>query len=334
MHTLAVCFGEALGESDSAREILADVYVHNSPRLAQRIAGIDFSSPIGLAAGFDYEARLTQILASLEFGFQTAGTITNFPYGGNPPPMLRRLPEMRALLINKGFKNLGADETVRRLQGRQFPIPLGISIGRTNAKKINSQKESIADIVAAFTKFEKANLGNSYYELNISCPNLFGTVSFYPPKNLDDLLKEIDSLKIARPIFVKMPISESNRETAKMLEIICLHSPAGVIIGNLHKNPNFKGGLSGKPTVLRSNELISLTYRNFGQKLVIIGCGGVFNAQDAFEKITRGASLIQLITGLVFEGPQLVSEINQGLGIILKREGLKNISAALGSKVV
>lgn len=342
VHTSMIRFGETLGKSEAVKEILSDIYSHKSPILSQQIAGINFASPIGLAAGFDYEARLTQILAPLGFGFQSIGSITNLPYRGNPRPMLGRMSKSKSLLVNKGFKNLGAEETIKRLRGKRFPIPLGISIGRTNSKEINTQKDSVADIIASFNKFEQANLGNSYYELNISCPNLFGPVSFYPSQNLHELLTEIDKLKVKKPIFVKMPISESNTDIAKMIEIITLHNPTGIIIGNLqkdrsllnpddaHKIEKLKGGLSGKPTFNRSNELIGLAYKNFGAKLIIIGCGGVFNAVDAFEKIIRGASLVQLITGMVFEGPQLISEINKGLASKLKKEGFRSISQARG----
>lgn len=344
VHVSTVRFGEILGTNERIKEILTDIYSQKKPSLSQNIAGINFSSPVGLSAGFDYEARLTQILAPLGFGFQSVGTITNLPFAGNPRPILGRLPISKSLIVNKGFKNLGADETIKRLSGKKFPIPVGISIGRTNSKDIATQSASIADIISAFVKFETAKLPNSYYELNISCPNLFGSVSFYPPKNLHELLTEIDKLRIKKPIFVKMPISESCSEIAKMIEIITFHSPVGIIIGNLQKdrstiNPdeakkieNLKGGLSGKPTLKRSNELISLAYKNFGKRLIIIGCGGVFNAQDAFEKIIRGASLVQLITGMVFEGPQLISEINAGLAQKLKKEGFKNIARAVGSK--
>jgi dihydroorotate dehydrogenase len=129
---------------------------------------------MGLAAGFDYEARLTQSLFPWGFGFQTVGTITNNPYEGNPRPMLGRLPKSKSLMVNKGFKNLGAETTAKKLKGLTFKIPVGISIGRTNSPKLTTQEESIKDILIAFRKFEKEKIKNAYYELNISCPNLYG----------------------------------------------------------------------------------------------------------------------------------------------------------------
>lgn len=196
----------------------------------------------------------------------------------------------------------------------------------------------------SFQLFEKAQMKHSYYELNISCPNLKGTITFYPPKNLDELLNAIDMLHLTKPLFIKMPIEKSNKEILKMLRVIAKHTVAGIIIGNLQKerkNPALHsdevakfpiGNFSGKPCFDRSNELISLAYRNYGRRFIIIGCGGVFNAEDAYEKIKRGASLVQLITGMIYEGPQLVSDINMNLPALLKKDGYTSISEAVRSK--
>jgi dihydroorotate dehydrogenase len=304
VHVATTHLGELLGN-------LAVLPSGKNSGLEQTIAGIKFPSPIGLAAGFDYEARLTQILPALGFGFETIGTITNAPYDGNPKPRLGRLPEAGAIVVNKGFKNLGAKATIAKLTGLPFKIPVGISIGRTNSPKLATQKQSIDDILRTFRQFEDSKVAHSYYELNISCPNLVGNISFYPPKNLRELLLEVDHLRLKRPVFVKMPITKTDDEVLEMLAVINKFSPQGVIFGNLHKSP--QGNLSGKPTFTRSNQLIKLAHDHFSKRLVIIGCGGVFNAADAIQKLSLGASLVQLITGLVYEGPQLVAQINREL---------------------
>jgi dihydroorotate dehydrogenase len=204
----------------------------------------------------------------------------------------------------------------------------------------------VADIIEAFKTFEKKNIDNSYWELNISCPNLIHAkdITFYPPKNLNELLGEVDKLNLKKPVLVKMPIEKSNKEVLKMLEVIADHSPKGVIFGNLQKDgrhpslergevKKFKAGFfSGKPTFERSNELISLTYKNFRDRFVIVGCGGIFSGEDAYEKILRGASLVQLITGLIYEGPELIAKINFELADLLERDGFDSISEAVGSK--
>jgi dihydroorotate dehydrogenase subfamily 2 len=324
IHNLFTLTGFKLGNSRTAKAILYYLYNFQSPKLKKNIAGIKFSNPIGLAAGFDYDANLHQILPSLGFGFATIGTVTNLPYEGNPKPRLGRLPKSRSLLVNKGFKSQGADKIIKKLKDVNFEIPIGISIGRSNSPKLRTQKDSIADIVSAFNKFEKAKIKNAYYELNISCPNLIhgGNISFYPPKNLDYLLNEVDKLNLKKPLFVKMPIEKSNKAALTMLRVIASHSPAGVIFGNLQKDKKhpelvreevdkFKMGFfSGKPTFKRSNELIELTYKNFKDRFIIIGCGGIFSTEDALKKLSLGASLVQLITGLIYEGPQLISQLN------------------------
>jgi len=343
VHNSITYLGNRFGKSALIKNTAEFILKHKSDSLTQKIEGINFENPIGLAAGFDYEARLTQLLPSLDFGFMTVGTITNMPYEGNPRPRLGRLPKSMSLMVNKGFKSTGAPNVSKNLKNLNFKIPVGISIGRTNSPKLINQKDSIQDIVRTFETFENFGVKNSYYELNISCPNLIhGDVTFYPSKNLDNLLNEIDKLKIKKPIFVKMPIEKSNKEVLAMLKVISRHCPKGVIFGNLQKDRNDPalvkeevekfnvGNFSGKPTYRRSNELIRIAYKHYKDRFTIIGCGGVFSGSDAWEKITLGASLVQLITGLIFEGPQLVAQINFELSDILKKEGFKNISEAVG----
>ncbi len=301
------------------------------PSLGQQIMGINFSLPIGLAAGFDYEGRLTKTLAPLGFGFQSIGTITHMPWDGNFRPRLGRLPKSKALMVNKGFRNPGSKIISDKLSDQRFVIPVGISIGDAMG--------DIKEIIAAFKRFEKTN--NSYFELNISCPNLPHAKEL----DLEKLLTQIDKLKLEKPVFVKMPINKSDKDTLELLKIISKHSPKAVIFGNLQKDrtdPSLNkselakfpvGNFSGKPTFERSNQLIKLAYKNYKKRFVIIGCGGVFSADDAYTKIKLGASLVQLITGMIFEGPFLISEINEGLDRLLTKDGYKNISEATGTSV-
>lgn len=343
IHEFILKSGNTLGKNTIAKNLIKFSFQIKDSRLEQTIAGINFSNPVGLAAGFDYEAKLTQILPSLGFGFGTVGTITNLPYQGNPPPMLGRLPKSKSLMVNKGFKNAGVKEIINRLTDVNFEIPIGISIGQTNSRKLKTQNQAVADIVSAFNRFEASRVKNSYYELNISCPNLFGNISFYPSKNLKELLTAVEKLQIKKPVFVKMSIEKNDQKTLKMLDVIFkFQMVKGVIFGNLQKNrkdpalvqeevKKFQvGNFSGKPTEKRSNELIRLAYKNFKKRFIIIGCGGIFCAQDAYKKIKLGATLVQLITGLVYQGPQLAAQINLELIDLLKKDGFKNISNAIG----
>lgn len=345
VHEYASDFGAFLGRQKIAKKFIQSWCKVSSPILYQKIAGISFENPVGLAAGFDYEAKLTQILPAIGFGFGTVGTITQKSYGGNPSPMLGRLVKSQSLMVNKGFKNLGIHETLRRLENKAFAIPAGLSIGKTNQREAMTQEEAVADIIASFKVAESSSVPFSYYELNISCPNLYGSVDFYAPNNLRELLAGVSALNLKKPLFIKMPISVSDEQTKEMLAVILNFKVQGIILGNLQKdrtNSAIKkeelakysvGNFSGKPTQKRSDELIALAYKICGQKLVIIGCGGIFSAEDAYKKIKLGASLVQLVTGLVYVGPQLPAEVNLGLIDLLKKDGYQHISQAVGVNV-
>jgi dihydroorotate dehydrogenase len=344
IHNSFVNFGEILGKT-FLKEISAVLFYHKKKELEQNLFGIKFENPIGLSAGFDYQAKLMNILPSLDFGFETIGTITNLAYEGNPKPRLGRLVKTKSLMVNKGFKNEGIKNICAKLNNKKFTYPVGLSIGKTNTKKIVTQKQAIDDIASAFKIAEQFKLNISFYELNISCPNLFGNIEFYEPQKLNDLLAAVFALNLSKPVFIKMPISESNETILKLMNIIIKFPVKAVIIGNLQKDRSNKifvkeelekypvGNFSGMPTQARSNELIRLIYQKYGKQIKIIGVGGVFNGKDAYEKIKSGASLVQLITGLIFEGPQLVSQINYELVELLKKDGFTNISQAIGKEI-
>jgi dihydroorotate dehydrogenase subfamily 2 len=360
IHVFFTDMGEKMGRSHFMTALMRSALRVDNPALVQTVDGIRFENPVGLAAGFDYRAQLSNVLPAIGFGFGTIGTITNQPYEGNPRPRLGRLVRSRSLLVNKGFKNSGIDDIIkktaqfllRRPRGgedprfkkfdRTFSFPVGLSLGKTNTHAAMAQDEAVADVVSAFKKAETSHIPFSYYELNISCPNLFGNVTFYPPENLRKLLAAVTELRLSRPLFIKMPIEKTDDETREMLRVITDFPVAGVIFGNLQKDrtdPSFVkkeiehvgvGNFSGVPTRRRSDELIRLSYREYGKKLVIIGCGGIMNTEDAYRKIRLGATLVELITGLIYEGPQLAAAVNAGLVTLLKKDGLANISDAIG----
>jgi dihydroorotate dehydrogenase len=342
VHEHMTGFGECMGSWGLTSLLFKMAFSKKFPLLTQQIEGVQFETPIGLSAGFDYDARLTQITPHIGFGFHSVGTITRHKYSGNPGPILGRLPKSQSLMVNKGFKNRGVEAIIKSLEKLQFDIPVGISIGRTNSTQLNSHAECIADIISSFVICEQSQCNHAYYELNISCPNLLTPVSFYEPVALHTLLRQLDVLSLRRPLFIKMPIELDNTTTITLLDTLKDHKVEGVIFGNLQKNrkdPSFDqsevmifpaGNFSGKPTEQRSNELIQLTYKKYRERFTIIGTGGVFSAEDAYKKIKLGASLIQLITGMIFKGPQLVAQINEGLNDLLIKDGYTNITQAIG----
>lgn len=345
VHEWALTIGEWFGRFSFTRGIAGALLSFAHPSLQTEVAGISFQNPVGLAAGFDYNGRLIHIIPSVGFGFHTIGTVTHLPYEGNPRPMLGRLPRSQALLVNKGFKNAGVEHILS-----QVPLhargPVGISIGSTN-RPYPSFDAVVADIVSGFQKAIEHPLF-SYFELNISCPNLIHVTSFQErpdtPEGLARILSALSALPLSRPVFIKMPLERTREEIDALVAVA---EPfmfiRGFAFSNLVKdrsNPRLdpqevanagKGNFSGAPTREGANALISHVAQHYGKRFTIIGCGGVFTAEDAYEKIRLGASLVQMITGMVYFGPQRIGEINKGLVRLLKRDGYAHIHEAVGA---
>jgi len=309
--------------------------------LSQKIAGIDFQNPIGLSAGFDKDGHFTQILPDVGFGYMQIGSVTAKPYEGNPKPRLYRLKRSRALVVYYGLKNEGVKSIVSRMLKQKKRFPYSFSIAKTNCDSSADTMSGIKDYVMSLKELEKTSLAD-FYTINISCPNTFGGEPFTDAKRLKKLLQAISRLKIKKPIFLKMPINTAWKDFKSLLDLAVEYKITGVVIGNLQKNhkdkkvmdpipSHIRGGISGKPCQKLSDALISKTYKEYGDQLVIVGVGGVFSVEDAWQKIRKGASLVQLITGMIFQGPQLIGQINQGLSQKLKEEGFNSIAEAVGS---
>lgn len=342
VHALMTSFGALLGRFRLTRAFTRSCFSYQNPVLTQTLHGISFKNPVGLSAGFDKEADLVAILPEVGFGFMEVGSITLHPYKGNVHPWLTRLKKSKAILVNYGLKSEGVEKVLDRFQKRKQPnFPYALSIAKTNCKETNSIEKGVEDYKGCLKRMREENAG-AFYVLNISCPNTFGGEPFTEKDSLRTLLQSLELQKMSQPVFVKMPINLPWEKFQELLEVTVDSGASGVVIGNLNKNrkdPAIKdeipetlgGNVSGKPTWQLSNELISKTYEHYGQKLTIIGVGGIFSAEDAYEKIQRGASLVALVTGMIYQGPQLVSEINQGLVKFLKRDGYARLSDAIGT---
>ena len=345
VHTDIVRLGKLLPRMRGMRAIPRAWEYHDSKHLRQTVMGLSFRNPVGLAAGFDKNIELSPLMKSVGFGFMTGGSVTAVASDGNPRPWFHRLPRSRSLVVHAGLPNLGVvkiSETIEAYQRRLFAdFPLIVSVAKTNAEFTSHDDMAIDDYCASLTKLEQSR-AVAMYELNISCPNAFGGQPFTDADRLERLLDRIDGLKLSRPMIVKMPIGLSWTHTSALLDVIVRHDIAGVTIGNLLKDrqqatlideltDDILGSLSGLPTRDISTELIARTYREYGERLVIIGVGGIFSAEDAYAKIRAGASLVELITGMIFEGPQLIGEINHDLAMLLQRDGFTNVSQAVGA---
>jgi dihydroorotate dehydrogenase len=337
VHNLMTSVGVFLGNYKLTRLATSFLFSYSNPALEQKILGIKFPNPIGLAAGFDKEAILADILPAVGFGFAEVGSITGEPCKGNDRPRLWRLPKSEALVIYYGLKNAGCEVISKRLGNKKFEIPIGTSVAKTNNSKTCDLEAGVADYVKAYRSF--VNIGD-YSTVNISCPNAFGGEPYTDPVKLEKLLSEIDKIKTKKPVFLKISPDLSESQLVDIIKVCDGHEVDGFICSNLTKkrdNPKIKdeevpekGGISGKVVEELADEQIRFVYKNTKGKYKIIGCGGIFNADDAYKKIRAGASLLQLITGMIFEGPQSVGDINLGLVRLLKRDGFKNISEAVG----
>ncbi len=341
VHDRILILGKFLGRHKIFRIFISKILMFEHSMLKQTILGIEFLNPIGLAAGFDKNAELIQILPAVGFGFAELGSITGEECKGNDKPRLWRLLKSQSLVVHYGLKNDGCKAVSQKLKNQHSDMPLGINIAKTNNRETVSTEAGIADYVKAYKAFK--NIG-SYTTINISCPNAFGGQPFTDAVNLEMLLSQIDYVPSQKPVFVKLSPDLNFVEIDTILQVLDRHKIAGIICANLTKNRDnhrikdsnlpSQGGLSGKVVEELSNNLIAYIYKKTRGKYIIIGCGGVFNASDAYKKIRLGASLVQLITGMIFEGPQVIGEINRGLVKLLHMDGFENISQAIGTDTV
>ncbi len=325
VHDFFIAGGEKLGNLALGRFLIASTYNYKGSQIAKDVDGLHYRTPFLLAAGFDYNARLTNILPSIGLGGEEIGSVTARACAGNAKPRLKRLPHSQAIVVNKGLRNDGVDTIIERLKetarknSTQQDFVKGISIARTNDNQSVSIEAGIADYLYSFRRLNEEKVGD-YYTINISCPNAFGAEAFTDPKLLDQLLSALKKVPCAKPVYIKMPINLAWADFHELLKVIDLHGLQGVVIGNLNKDytslkdqtetpVTYEGGLSGAPCQKPSTELIRKTREVYGSRFTIIAAGGVMSPADALEKIAAGADLIQLITGLIYEGPGLVKKM-------------------------
>lgn len=316
----------------------------NGRYLTQAVAGLTYRNPVGLSAGLDKGIETPRVMRSVGFGFMTGGSVTWGQYKGNEGSWFYRLPKAESLVVHAGLPSEGTETVVHRVT--RYPqsffneFPLVVSVAKTNSKRAANDIDGIRDYAASLAMFDgEKNVGA--LEINISCPNAFGGEDFTTPERLDMLLSTVDELMLEKPVFIKMPISVPRDQFLALTDVAVAHNVTGLTIGNLRKDRenadlkgelphNVKGNLSGAPNRAITTDLVRATYLRHGKKLVIVGVGGIFTAEHAYEKIRAGATLVAMVTGVIFEGPQVVGEINAALVELLKRDGFTNISQAIG----
>jgi dihydroorotate dehydrogenase len=238
-----------------------------------------------------------------------------------------------------GLKNDGCKVIAKRINKKPHRIPIAASIAKTNSAKTAETAAGIADYAKAFLTMAPVA---DFFVINISCPNAFGGEPFSSPERLELLLSAIDPIPTQKPIFLKLSADTALETLDELLAVIKRHRVHGFIATNLTKKRDIpglaesergigKGGISGRPMFNLSNKLLGELYKRTQGNYVLIGTGGIFSAEDAYKKIRLGASLVQLITGMIYEGPQLIGQINRGLAELLKRDGYTHISQAVGA---
>jgi dihydroorotate dehydrogenase len=332
--------------------LLASIY--GAGELPVTAFGLKFPNPVGLAAGMDKQAAAVPVWAALGFGFSELGGVTRHAQPGNPAPrMFRAVPDL-ALINRMGFNNPGAQAMAERLaewhrQDRWPKHPVGINLGKSKITPLTEAAQDYSDSLRLL--WPQAD----FFVVNVSSPNTPGLRQLQDRAALDEIFAALQETNRAlaqssgkagppKPILVKVAPDLSFEALDEILELTGPRQIAGIVATNttiarptaaspaLQKIYAEAGGLSGRPLANRSTEVIRHVYRQTGEKLPIIGVGGIFNAFDAWEKITAGATLLQIYTGLVYEGPGIAKEIVQGLQARLKDEGIAEISSAIGLK--
>lgn len=312
------------------KNIIEGIFDYQNPILEREVFGLHFKNPVGLAAGFDKDAKLIEEMAMLGFGFIEIGTLTPKPQEGNPLPRLFRLPEDEALINRMGFNNGGVEEAIKRLQDVKTDVLIGGNIGKN---KLTPNEKAADDYLYCLHALHPYV---DYFVVNVSSPNTPNLRELQekgPLKKLLLAVKEANSRKSRpKPILLKIAPDLTVGQLDDIIEIVIETKIDGVIATNTTTDRSQlntdaskveaigAGGVSGKVLAKRSTEVIRYLSSQSNNAFPIIGVGGIFSAQDAIDKLEAGASLVQVYTGMVYEGPGLVKKINKGLVKYLQRK--------------
>jgi dihydroorotate dehydrogenase len=318
--------------------------VNASPQLATELFGLKFRHPIGLAAGLDKNAKAVDGFAGVGFAFMEVGTVTPKGQPGNEQPRLFRLPSDEALINRMGFNNEGVAAMVERLsKPRRHGMPIAVNIGKNKLTPNESAHEDYRACLQALYPY------GDFFVVNISSPNTPDLRSLQHGDELRKLLQEVkaelaEQARIhgggkPKPVLVKIAPDMTDEQLELTVATIEGSQVDGIIATNTtisrdgltHANAGETGGLSGAPLKSRSTEVISAVYKQTNGRLPIIGSGGIFTARDAYDKIRAGASLVEIYTALIYEGPGIVREIADGLSLLLRQDGFRSVQEAVGA---
>lgn len=343
-HHLTIDGLHTVANLPGGRALLRGLYsVPAYAELETSLWGLRFANPIGLAAGLDKNAKAVPGFSSIGFGFMEVGTVTPKPQAGNEQPRLFRLPEDHALINRMGFNNVGIETMAEHLkQAGRRTIPVAVNIGKNKVTPNEQAEEDYRACIRGLYGY------GDFFVVNISSPNTPDLRNLQHGDDLSRLLAAVqDEMKLQhrkvggapKPVLVKIAPDLEGEEIAYMVRTIVASGVSGIIASNTtisragltHKHKGETGGLSGRPLTERSTKLIHTIYSATEGKLPIIGSGGIFTARDAYDKIRAGASLVEVYTALIYEGPGLIRRLNEGLRELLRKDGFSRISEAVGA---
>lgn len=342
MHDLAMRRLEAAGRSERLTKVLRNRYFMEDTRLSQELWGLRFPNPVGIAAGFDKNARLVNTLPHLGFGFIEVGTVTSEPQSGNPKPRMFRLPKDGGLINRLGFNNEGADTVAARLaRSGAHMVPVGVNIGK--ARRVPNP-EATADYVKTF---EKLWPYGDYFVVNVSSPNTPGLRDLQARESIEDIVLTLKAKNAElarqqgarpRPLLVKVSPDLLPKDLEGLVEVAKAERLDGIIATNtttsrigLQKDIRQDGGLSGRPLRERSTRIIRDIHAQTEGRIPIIGVGGVFSGEDAWEKLAAGASLVQMYTGFIYGGPASARRVNEELLELMDHNGVEHLADIVGT---
>ncbi|CAN5772003.1 quinone-dependent dihydroorotate dehydrogenase [soil metagenome] len=343
-HEVAVAALQRVMSTGAARSASRRILAVDDISLHTKLWGLDFPNPVGLAAGFDKAGTSFNALGALGFGFVEIGTVTGQPQQGNPVPRLFRLPADEALLNRMGFNNPGAEAVAARLRRTESEVILGINIGKSKVTPLEQATDDYLLSLELLLPFAR------YLVVNVSSPNTPGLRSLQDAEPLRELLGAVVSRARALagtasatpPVLVKLAPDLLDEQIEEAVQIAVNQGISGIVAVNTTISRNGlitpgerlekmgAGGISGAPLAKRAREVVARIHRSTGGRIPIIGVGGIRSADDAWERITAGANLVQIYTGFVYGGPGLVRKINKGLLLRLRKEGMASIEEAVG----
>ena len=340
IHEITVEWLSRAGKLSPVLALLKKIYGNRTANLPVEVMGIHFPAPVGLAAGLDKDARCINALSSFGFGHLELGTVTPKPQPGNPLPRLFRIPEYQAIINRMGFNSGGIHPFLENVASTRKTVPLGINLGKNAVTPI---EQAADDYISGLRQLY---LYADYFAINISSPNTKNLRELQSDDALDDLLEQIMRTRDERaaefkrkvPVAVKIAPDVENNNIPSLAGLLIRHQVDGVIATNTtidhsavtgSKHADETGGLSGKPLKNRANEVTALLFHELKGRVPIIGVGGIFTADDAWQRLVAGAEMVQIYTGLIYNGPGAVADIVNGLAKRVADSGETTLSGAV-----